>query len=88
MEEFAKLFKFEDIGQVLVKLDDGDDGPEVRFYFMPKGLGVCAVAMTFKADAEGDQWDKAERAFAMVDETKARDIVAEALKTIPAGLAS
>lgn len=87
MEEFAKLFKFEDIGQVLVKLDDGDDCPEVRFYFMPKGLGVCSVAVSFKADNEDGEWEKAEKAFAMVDEAKARDLVENALKSIPAGLA-
>ncbi|WP_426427357.1 hypothetical protein [Pseudomonas palmensis] len=50
MSQFAKLFEFTDIGQVLVKLDDGDDGPEVRTYFVPDGLGVCSIAMTFKPD--------------------------------------
>ena len=50
MSKFAKLFEFEDLGQVLVKLDDGDDGPEVRTYFVPDGFGVCSIAMTFKSD--------------------------------------
>ncbi|HEP9000241.1 TPA: hypothetical protein VDU89_006973, partial [Pseudomonas aeruginosa] len=44
MNYFAKLFEFEDLGQVLVMLDRGDDGPEVRLYFKPDGLGVCSVA--------------------------------------------
>ncbi|MGU2655609.1 hypothetical protein [Pseudomonas aeruginosa] len=38
MKQFAKLFEFEDLGQVLVMLDRGDDGPEVRLYFKPDGL--------------------------------------------------
>ncbi len=44
MKQFAKLFEFEGLGQVLVMLDRGDDGPEVRLYFKPDGLGVCSVA--------------------------------------------
>ena len=62
MNQFAKLFEFEDLGQVLVKLDDGDDGPEVRTYFVPDGFGVCSIAMTFKPDYQDDKWAKAEKA--------------------------
>lgn len=83
MDKFAKLFEFEDIGQVLVKLDDGESGAEVRFYFTADGFGVCSVAMNFKADASGDEWDKAEKAFDMVDSEKSYTIVSETLKTIP-----
>ncbi|MCY1341525.1 hypothetical protein D9M68_138720 [compost metagenome] len=86
MERFAKLYEFEGIGQVLVKLDSGDSGPEVRFFFSPPGLGVCSLAVNFQGDEDG-QWDAAEMAFDMVDEAKAKDMVEEALKTIPAGLA-
>lgn len=83
---FAKLFTFEDIGQVLVKLDSGDNGAEVRIYFMPPGLGVCAVNYNFHEGVDGSEWDKAEKAFAMVDRQRAEAIVRETLKTIPAGL--
>lgn len=38
MKQFAKLFEFEDLGQVLVMLDRGDDGPEVRSTSSPTGL--------------------------------------------------
>lgn len=86
MSKFAKLFYFEEIGQVLVKLDDGDKGAEVRVYFQPKNLGVCSMAFTFKPDSEGGEWDKAEKAFDLIDEDKAKDIVLEALNTIPVAL--
>ncbi len=86
MSQFAKLFEFEDLGQVLIKLDDGDDGPEVRTYFVPDGFGVCSIAMTFKPDEQDDKWAKAEKAFAMVDREKARILVDEALSKIPTGL--
>ncbi len=88
MSQFAKLFEFEDLGQVLIKLDDGDDGPEVRTYFVPDGFGVCSIAMTFKPDALDDKWAKAEKAFAMIDQEKARVLVVEALATIPTGLSA
>lgn len=86
MNHFAKLFEFEDLGQVLIKLDDGDDGPEVRAYFVPGGFGVSSIAMTFKPDEQDDKWEKAEKAFAMVDREKARVLVVEALATIPTGI--
>ncbi|EKF8202512.1 hypothetical protein PBR95_000485 [Pseudomonas aeruginosa] len=64
MKQFAKLFEFEDLGQVLVMLDRGDDGPEVRLYFKPKGLGVCSVACSNFPGGEDEQWDHAESGFA------------------------
>lgn len=86
MTGFAKLYDFDDIGQVLVKVDDGEENAEVRIYFKPKGLGVCSVAMNFKPDGREDDWDKAQKAFAMIDERRAYDLVTDTLKTIPAGM--
>lgn len=80
MEDFAKLFRFEGIGQVLVNLDEGDDGPEVRIYFRPEGLGICSTAFRFKEDENESEWDKAEKAFTLVDEEIAEGIVREMLK--------
>ena len=68
---FAKLYETEETGQVLVKLDEGEDGPEVRYYFEPKGLGVCSMAFQFKDDEEGSAWDKADIAFEKADEEQA-----------------
>lgn len=67
---FAKIYGTDD-DQVLVKLDEGDEGPEVRFYFTPAGLGVCSSALVFNDDDAGEAWDKAEAAFANFDEQKA-----------------
>lgn len=67
---FAKLYGPDD-KQVLVKLDQGDNGPEVRFYFNPPGLGVCSTALIFTDDDTGEAWEKAEAAFAKVDEQHA-----------------
>lgn len=70
---FAKLYGPDD-HQVLVKLDEGDEGPEVRFYFKPAGLGICSSALIFK-DNTDDAWDKAEATFANIDEQKAMAVV-------------
>lgn len=83
MTDFAKLFQFEEIGQVLVKLDDGDEGPEVRIYFQPENLGVCSTAFNFEEDQKGTEWEKAEKAFEMVDEKTALSVVTELLKVTP-----
>ena len=73
---FAKLFGT-DKDQILVKLDTNDDGnPEIRFYFEPEGLGVCSIASSWKDDSD-KSWDKAEAAFALIDEEKARNVVSE-----------
>lgn len=61
MKQFAKLFEFEDLGQVLVMLDRGDDGPEVRLYFKPDGLGVCSVACSNFPGDEDEQWTTPKR---------------------------
>ena len=89
MPKFAKLFEFDDIGQVLVKRDtDENCEPEVRIYFEPKGFGVCATAFGFEADEKESASDKAERAFELVDRARAEAIVRNALESIPAGLAA
>ena len=85
--DFAKLFKFDDIGQVLVKIDEEENGVEVRVYFQPKGLGVCSTAFNFKPTADKDENDVAEEVFESIDEEKAYKIVKGVLKTIPSSLA-
>lgn len=85
---FAKLFQFDDIGQVLVKRDTNDETqePEVRLYFEPEGFGVCSTAFTFEEGQGEDQATKAERAFDLVDEARAHSIITGVLKTIPTAL--
>jgi hypothetical protein len=80
MSNFAKLFQFEDLGQVLVKLDEEESGPEIRLYFQPPGLGVCSSAFSYSDDQHGDAWDKAELAFETMCETRAHSIVSELIE--------
>lgn len=54
MNDFAKLYRADDIGQVLVMLESGDEGPELAIKFKPAGLGVCAVKLGFP-DSEDAQ---------------------------------
>ena len=72
---FAKLYGAPD-DQVLVKIDRADDGPEVRFYFEPKGLGICSFALGFPDTDAG--WGAAESVFDAVDESKAREAIVKA----------
>lgn len=79
---FAKLFETK-LGQILVKIDDGDDSPEVRYFFEPKGLGVCSMALQFADDHEGTAWDKAEYAFSETDEEVAISMVEKVIEQLP-----
>ncbi|MGP9633740.1 hypothetical protein ACT3R7_11805 [Halomonas sp. AOP43-A1-21] len=75
VKQFAKLFNDTPHGQILVKLctSHNEDGPEVRFFFHPPGLGECSVA--FACDDTDAGWRVAEKAFAKVDEEMAIDVV-------------
>ena len=75
---FAKLYEKEGIGQVLVKLDNSEKGPEIRYYFVPEGLGVCSVAVEFNDNA--DSWDKADAAFERVNEEQAIQLAREMIQ--------
>lgn len=88
MSKFAKLFEFDDIGQVLVKRDEGDGGPEVSLFFMPKGFGVCENKLNFSDDAERTADQKADHAFESIDRDRAEKIIRKVLETIPTGLAA
>lgn len=63
---FAKIFDSQTMGQLLTKIDANDEGaPEVRLFFVPDGLGVCSLALTFSDDDLG--WDKADKVFDKMD---------------------
>ena len=67
---FAKIYERPVFGQMLLKIDAGEDGkPEVRWHLKPPGLGVCSFALGFEDTDEG--WDAAERTFATSDEARA-----------------
>lgn len=72
---FAKLYETEEAGQILVKLDDGDDGAEVRFYFEPPQLGVCSVALNWSEREAHEQWEKADKIFESITQEKALKVI-------------
>lgn len=75
---FAKLYEPVVGQQILVKLDEYDDGFEVRVYCQPEGLGVCSTALKYP-DTEGG-WDKAQKAFDSMTEEKAIEIAGMVMK--------
>lgn len=89
MEKFCKLFEFEDIGQVLVMLEEGDDGPEVRFTFQGGGLlGLCCTSFSKFGgeDVAGDSdeaWSLAAKTLEETTEQIAYQLVTNALRTPP-----
>lgn len=77
---FAKLFETE-VGQILVKKDEGEQGPELRFYFQPEGLGVCSVALDGFGDDENG-WGAVDKAFEEIDATVAVNVVRPAVNQV------
>lgn len=70
MEDFAKIFKDEKYGQVVVFCEENDDEqPVINIYFKPEGLGICKVGMNFTDDDDG--YDKRDEAFLKITETEA-----------------
>lgn len=58
-QEFAKLYRFAGIGQVVVMLQlDDDQNPEVRFYFDPKVEGLALSSGSISWDNEAHPWEK------------------------------
>ena len=74
MSKFAKLYEFEDIGQVLVTRDVNRDGiPELEFRLAE----FCGFQPIARAPAGGDwqeDFDKIEAAFNELTRAKAREI--------------
>lgn len=57
-DEICKTFERPIYGQVLVKLDQDEDGnPEVRWYVKPLDSGLCSFAAGFENTDKG--WDLA-----------------------------
>ncbi len=72
---FAKLYGKKQ--QVLVMINEGKEGPEVRIFSELDGFGVCSTALGFSDDDLG--WQKAEKAFEQMDEATARSILEKTL---------
>lgn len=75
---FAKLYETE-LGQILVKQDEGEDGAEVRIFFKPEGCGVCTLALSWGDDDSETQWSKADSVFNNVTEESATNLVRDTM---------
>lgn len=78
---FAKLYNTE-VGQILVKVDEGDQGAEVRIFFEPEGLGVCSVSYNWPELEEKEQWDNADSVFERMNEDKCLELLLPILEEV------
>ena len=76
---FVKLYAFDDIGQVLVKHANTDDGYEVKLYCEPEGFGICSMAINFPDTDTG--FESSNKCFGAITshhaENTARKIISE-----------
>jgi hypothetical protein len=61
--KFTKVFDNDRYGQIVMMRKQDDQGaPEIRFFFHPEGFGVCSFAIGY--DAEDPKcWDKTDATF-------------------------
>lgn len=81
MKDFAKLFYFEETGQALITLSNGDDGPEIAVRI----ADICGVCPEIKMTGYGDNkegWMKADNAFDAIDEARGRELALEVKKAV------
>lgn len=87
-EGFCKLWG-EGATQVLVTIDEGVQGPEIRVYGRPPGFGICSFALGFAGRDIEHAWTLADKAFELMDEEKARKLFSETvlsrIPTVPPG---
>ncbi|CAM0039831.1 hypothetical protein VPHK120G1_0057 [Vibrio phage K120 g1] len=74
--QFAKLFEFDDIGQVLVIQDQTD--PEVSFKFWPEGFGISGPTVELGNFEDSDTY------FNSLDEKLVYSIALNTLETLKA----
>lgn len=76
MSNFAKVYETEQYGQIVAikQLDDSND-PEIRFYFKPPGLGVCATALTFGDGDDDESYERQDKAWELVTEESALSVI-------------
>lgn len=71
---FAELFDTE-LGQVVVLHQLREEGPEVRVFWVPEGLGVCSFALIFPDTEEGEA--KAQSTFEGMNEAAALELISK-----------
>ena len=78
MEDFAKLFKHDEYGQILVvadtgQNDKGEETPKVSISFKPFGKGVCTISLFFGGLEDG--YDGRDECFKNMDMGAAVEVV-------------
>lgn len=76
MRDFAKMFRSEKYGQLVVLLDRNDDGdPSVRTYFQHPNptFGVCSIAPSWHDSEAG--WNLAEERFDKMSLEMAEELI-------------
>ena len=63
-------------------IQGGDEGVEVRFSFVPNGLGVCSAAMQYKDTDKG--WEDADKFFEEMTEERAVEFARGMMQKIAA----
>lgn len=76
MDDFAKLFNDPEYGQILVVIQDGNEGPEIRFSARMDefDLGVCSFAVEYDKN-DSKTWALAEQKFKEIDLEKAQQAI-------------
>lgn len=74
MKDFAKLYRADDTGQVLVTIESSDEGPELHISFRVKS-GRVSVKLGFPDNDSG--WDLAQKAFDEMTEETALNLARE-----------
>jgi len=73
--KFVKLYEDTKYGQILVRLDENEEGNvEVKYtaYMSCLGMGLCSIAPVFEGE---DMWEKAEKSFERVTLENAIDVI-------------
>ena len=79
---FCKVFNTEDLGQIMVMKDTGDNGPEVTVYFQPENMNVCSMSTYWKNDHADVQWQKCNSTFEMMTKERCIDSVRKVMNDL------
>lgn len=77
MKDFAKLFRADDVGQVLVTVGKDDEGDPAITFEVDTAIGRLSVSLGF------DSLEDAQKALEMVDEETALGVAREEINNSP-----
>jgi hypothetical protein len=83
---FCKIFKSKAYQQIVVmRCQDNDGSPEVRFFFQPEGMGVCQFAIGPRDDDDRDDQNLMDAAFEAIKGAGAHEMVFAWVRQMEAG---